>query len=146
MFISINCRDLIAFVKFSLFLHPDEAHIDGLVQDYLNQETNLWHSVRTTNVNNTDNSVLHIYQMNEQFLGPIIFVKRPFSIQCIVTKTTRYGSNENRAMERFVLQIIDDIHHVKISAKNTRRILNQDLYEQLSNTLTSILLNTPKFL
>lgn len=37
--------------------------------DYLNSEKNLWHFVRSTNVNNNNDSVLCIYERHEQHLG-----------------------------------------------------------------------------
>lgn len=68
---AINCIVLIAFVKMSLCLQPVVGAIDSLVQDYLNAETNLWHLVRSTNVNSNNNvdTLLHIYVAQNTFLN-----------------------------------------------------------------------------
>lgn len=67
--------------------------------DYLNSEKNLWHFMRSTNVNNNNDSVLCIYERHEQHLGN----------NFCETSVSEAFSQELHFMEWFIWCFIDDI-------------------------------------
>lgn len=134
---------MIAFVKILLCSQPVVSAIDGLVQDYLNTEKNLWHLVRTTNVQNTDNSLLHIYEAHAGFLGNNF---GEIGIIDAMSKQQRNISDENRIMERHIWRIVDGIQHINITALNIQRILSHNQYEYLPNVMRDIVQNMPNMI
>lgn len=140
---SINCIVVIAFVKILLCSRPVASDIDGFIQDYLDVEKNLWHLVRTTNVQNNDNSLLHIYEEHAGFLGNNF---GETGIIDALSKQQRNITDENRMMERHIRHIIDGIQHINITALNTQRILNNNQYEYLPNVMRDIEQNMPNMI
>lgn len=141
---SINCIVLIAFVKILLCLQPVVGVIDSLVQDYLNAEKNLWHLVRSTNVNNNnDDTLLHIYVAHTAFFNSDFGEDGSFDA---LAKQERFISDENRKMERHVGRIIDTIQHINITVLNAQRLLNQNEYEYLPLVMKDIAENIPKMI
>lgn len=134
---------MIAFVKISLCLQPVVGAIDSLVQDYLNAEKNLWHLVRSTNVNsnNNDDTLLHIYIAYNAFLNGDFGEDGSFDA---LSKQQRFISDENRQIERHVGRIIDSIHHINVTVLNARRLFDRNQYEYLPLLMTDIAENIPK--
>lgn len=135
---------MIAFVKI-LLCSPFVvgSTTDILVQDYLNVEKNLWHLVRSTNVHSNDDSLLHIYEAHERFLGSNFGETGIFDA---LSKEERTITDENRIMERHIWRIVDSLQHINITALNTQRILSHNQYEYLPNMMKDIAQNMPKML
>lgn len=140
---SINCIVLIAFVEILLCSQSVGNAIDGLVQDYLNAEENLWHLVRSTNVHNNDDALVFIYEAHERFLGNNFSEPGIFDA---LSKQERTISDENRIMERHIWRIVDSIQHINITVLNTQRILSHNQYEYLPNMMKDIAQNMPKMI
>lgn len=117
--------------------------IDGSVEDYLNVEKNLWHLVRSTNVHNNDDTLVHIYEAHEKFLNSNFFET---GIMDALSKQERTISDENRIIERHIWRIVDSIQHINITALNTQRILSHNQYEYLPNMMKDIAENMPKLI
>lgn len=135
---------MIAFVSLSMCLQfVATAIVDGLVQDYLNEEKNLWHLVRSTNVNSNDDSLLHIYETHRHILSMEFGETGAFDA---FSKQDRTILAENRVMERHIMRVTDSMHHINITTLNTLRILDNSHYEEMPNLMKDVLRNMPKLI
>lgn len=132
---------LIILVKSSQY---ENQNIDTLAQKYLDAERNLWHLVRSTNLYDNDNTLIHIYETHEEFLGK--YFSETGIFDRLLSEPRIQYLDENRLMERHAWKIVDSIKYINITALNCYRFLNHRQYDHLPNLLEDIFDGMPKMI
>lgn len=147
----IKCGVYIFSVLFILFIDfcGCSQHIqtvDTLAQSYLNVERNLWHLVHSTDIQNNDNTLLHIYDAHDEFLGKHFGETGIFdNLAREQQQQPRHDKHDaQRIMERHTWRMIDSIQYINATALNTYRFLNHRQFEHLPSLVEDILENMPK--
>lgn len=138
---------LIAFAKLlTCSEHATPTSIDILTQNYLSSERNLWHLVYSTYSHDDDDTLLHVYDTHEEFLG------KHFGEMGIFDKLLKQQQNqsihdkddEQRRMERHTVRMADNLRYINVTTSNAYQHLNHRQFEQLSIIINEVLENMPK--
>lgn len=118
--------------------------IDTLAQKYLDVERDLWLLVRSTDLYDNDNTLIHLYETHEDFLGR--YFSETGIFDRLLTEQRLQILEENRIMERHTWHMVDSIKYINVTALNTYRFLNHRQYDQMAHMTEEICEIMPKMI
>lgn len=122
----------------------DTVNVDALAQTYLDAERNLWLLVRSTNVYDNDNALIHLYDTHEELLAKRFGETGIFDR--LLTEQRFQYVEENRIMERRTWHMVESIKYINITAKSAQRLLIHRQYDRLPTEMADILEIMPKMI
>lgn len=122
----------------------ETVNIDAMVQAYLDAERNLWLLVRSTNVYDNDNTLIHLYETHEELLGKRFGETGIFDR--LLTEQRFQYVEENRVMERRTWHMVESIKYINITAMNAHRLLRHRQYDRMAPELADIIELMPKMI
>lgn len=113
--------------------HHQSDNIDALAQSYLDTEHNLWLLVRSTNLYDNDNTLIHLYETHEDFLAKDFTETGMFDR--LLREPRIQKLEENRLMERHTWHMVESITYINKTAANVQRHLNRRQYDEIPNII-----------
>lgn len=111
--------------------HHESDNIDTLAQAYLDTERNLWLLVRSTNLYDNDNTLIHLYETHEDFLAKHFAETGMFDR--LLREPRIQMMEDNRTMERHIWHMVESITYINKTASKVQRHLNRRQYDDIPN-------------